>query len=264
MGNLCDCFNSTKDSSPTPKTPLLGGGSQTSNTMPDVVFSTPAGQSARVHHLQPKEDFLTSLELLSLIELRRVTTVPSLDKSFQDHAKLYNDLYSSFLDLRRCLHDFKLQFELDTGGIPIIKDCLVLLRKRCGDATLQGSRTRNCIKIAYDARAVSRMCQGPAEDVIETLEMYNKANTNIKSVLEKAPQVKISINLILGDEQKLKREVTKADPDGRYGPEPLRIASANFSKLHKLPTYIDTIQKYTDRTFKEIMNGSKVLFDDES
>ena len=75
-------------------------------------------------------------------------------------------------------------------------------------------------------------------------------------------QVKSSIALILEEEEKLKRDVIKADPDGKQGPEPVRVTNANFSKLHKLPGYIDTIEKYSEKTFKEIANGSAVLFKD--
>ena len=74
--------------------------------------------------------------------------------------------------------------------------------------------------------------------------------------------MKSSVRLVIEQEANLKREVTKADPDGKQGPEPLKNASENFSRLHRLPGYIDTIQKYTTKTFKEIVNGSKVLFED--
>lgn len=121
--------------------------------------------------------------------------------------------------------------------------------------------TKNCIQITYDKRDVSEKCLGPAEDVLETLELYNKANNLIRNILAKSPQVQTSIRLILEEEQKLKREVTKADPDGKLGPEPLRKATENFSKLHKLPVFIETIQKYTNKTFKEIASGSRILFE---
>lgn len=207
---------------------------------------------------------MTSLETVTTVELAAVTTLPSLDKTFQDHAKLYNDLHSSFKDLRACLHAFKAHFDYDTGGIPVLHECLKILNTRCGTVQLRGSRTKNCIQIIYNQRSVSKECQGSPEDVIDTLELYNTCNKHIKSVLDKAPKVKSSISLILEEEHNLKKEVTKADPDGRQGVTPLKVTSANFQKLHKLPSVIDTIQKYTTDIFKEISNGSKVLFDDES
>jgi len=258
MGNLCDCIcPSAENLGPTQKTPLLADGNK-------PVTSQPANpKSARVHNPNTEDEFMTSLELVTPIELGTVTTVPTLDKSFQDHAKLYNDLYSSFVDLRKCLHQFKTYFEHDTGGIPVLSECLILLNKRCGAAKLRGSRTKNCIQIMYDRKTVSKCCEGQPEDVIDTLELYNTCNKHVKSVMDKSSQVKSSISLILEEEQKLKREVTKADPDGKQGPEPLRVTSKNFSKLHKLPDFIETIHKYTSHTFNEIVNGSKVLFSDD-
>lgn len=121
--------------------------------------------------------------------------------------------------------------------------------------------TKNCIQITYDKRDVSEKCHGPAEDVIEVIEIYNKANKLIKSILAKCPQVRSSVLLVTEEKEKLKREVMKADPDGKFGPEPLRKTTENFMKLQKLPGHIDIIQKYTSKTFKEIANGSKILFE---
>uniref|UniRef100_A0A0B6YPJ3 Uncharacterized protein n=1 Tax=Arion vulgaris TaxID=1028688 RepID=A0A0B6YPJ3_9EUPU len=263
MGNLCDCLNPKPDTDgPNSKTPLLAGGNhpapQTRDSASNVV-----GQSARLNKpVEDKRDFTSSLDALSTVNLATITTVPSLDKTFQDHARLYNDMYSTFVDLRKCLHDFKAKFESDTFGIPIIAECLKLLAERCGGARLSGSMTKNCIQITFDRRDVSEKCQGPAEEVLETLDLYNKANNLIKTILSKSPQVRNSITLVLEEEQKLKREVTKTDPDGKFGPDPLRKTSDNFTKLHRLPVNIDTIQKYTSKTFKEIANGSKILFEE--
>lgn len=264
MGNICDCFGPQQEG-PTPKTPLL------TSAQPPSVASQPAkdetapprGQSARQHRPEAvPNDFMSSLEEICQVEMKPVTTVPSLDKTFQDHAKIYNDLHVNFTELRQCLHNFKAAFEKETAGIPTIFECLKLLAQRCGGATLTGTRTKNCIQITCDKREVSEKCEGPAEDVLETIETYNKANRLMRSLLDKAPQVRSSVRLVIEQEATLKREVTKADPDGKQGPEPLRNASENFTRLHRLPGYIDTIQKYTTKTFKEIVNGSKVLFED--
>ncbi|GFO09918.1 hypothetical protein PoB_003642300 [Plakobranchus ocellatus] len=264
MGNLCDCFNTEKDG-PTPKTPLLTAAQPPAVTVTSPVKESPppAAQSARLHKPETAhDDFLTSLEEISQIEMKAVSTVPSLDKTFQDHAKLYNDLYTNFTELRQCLHNFKASFEKETAGIPTIFECLKLLAKRCGGATLTGSRSKNCIQIDCDRREVSEKCEGPAEDVLEIIETYNRANRLIRSLQDKGPQVRSSVRLVLEQEATLKKEVTKADPDGKMGPEPLKAASENFSRLHRLPAYIDTIQKYTAKTFKEIANGSRVLFEE--
>ncbi|RUS78267.1 hypothetical protein EGW08_013958 [Elysia chlorotica] len=267
MGNICDCFK-TEDG-PTPKTPLLTSAQPpavTSQPLKDPQASAlPRGQSARQHKPEVVEnEFMSSLEEIGQVEMKSVTTVPSLEKTFQDHAKIYNDLYTTFTELRQCLHNFKATYEKETAGIPTIFECLKLLAKQCGGAKLSGTRTKNCIQIECDRREVSEKCGVPAEDVLDAIETYNRTNRLIRSLLDKAPQVKSSVRLVLEQESTLKREVTKADPDGKQGPEPLRNASENFSRLHRLPGYIDTIQKYTSKTFKEIVNGSKVLFEESA
>ncbi|CAL1535310.1 unnamed protein product [Lymnaea stagnalis] len=261
MGNICDCDKNGQDNNGVnPRTPLLSGNSHHTPITREP-SGTATGQSARSYKPE-KSELISSLEELSLISLARIQSVPSLDKTFQDHGKLYNDLYSNFVDLRKCLNEFKAKFEADTAGIPTITECLKLLAKQCGNARLIGSRTKNCIQITYDKRYVSQNCEGQPEEVLETLELYNKANKLIKNLLDKAPQVKSSITLVLEEEHKLKREVTKADPDGKLGPEPLKLTSQNFIKLHKIPTSIDTINNYTSKAFKEIVSGSKILFED--
>ncbi|KAH9488262.1 hypothetical protein Btru_063878 [Bulinus truncatus] len=238
MGNICDCDKENKTVyGSTPRTPLL-------SAQPTPVTSQPAasnggyssGYSVR-NNKQNKQEFLSSAEQLTTITLAHVKSVPSLDKTFQDHSKLYNDLYNNFAELKTCLHEFKSKFVAETAGIPVTSDCLKLLAKRCGGALLSGSRTKNCIQIIYDKREVSEKCEGQPEEVIETIELYNKANKLIKSIMDKSSQVSSSIQLVLEEEQKLKREVTKADPDGKLGPEPLKITGENFMKLHKVPAY---------------------------
>ncbi|KAK0060519.1 hypothetical protein Bpfe_010032 [Biomphalaria pfeifferi] len=259
MGNICDCFKDHKPPyEPTSRTPLLSAQSGPVNSQP---ATNNVGSSARRNKLVQQE-LASSLEHLTAISLAPVKTVATLDKTFQDHSKLYNDLYNNFYELRKCLFEFKSKFVSETAGIPTIVDCLKVLSKRCGGAHLTGSRTKNCIQIVYDKREVSEKCEGPPEEVVEILELYNRTNKLIKNILDKASQVSSSIQLVLEEEQKLKREVTKADPDGKLGPEPLKTTGENFIKLHKVPEYIDTIQKYTNKAFVEIMSGSKALFEE--
>nr|KAG5696889.1 hypothetical protein BaRGS_035299 [Batillaria attramentaria] len=182
-------------------------------------------------------------------------------QDLRDHGKLYNDLYGNFKDLRQSLHDFKAKFLQDTAGIPVMADCLKALSARCGGAKLKATREKRCIQLHYDSREISEQCSGLPEDVLESLELYNKMNRLIKGLLDKAPQVSRSLALVLDDEQKLKREVTKSDLPANEGPDAMRACTDNINRLRKLPVFIETILKYTEKIFREVLDGSKVLLD---
>lgn len=137
------------------------------------------------------------------------------------------------------------------------QDCNGLLI--AGGATLTAKREKRCIQLQYDAREVSEKCTGLPEDTLEALELYNKINRQVKSILDKSPQVSRSLELVLEEEHNLKKEVTKADLSNTDGPEALRRCTENINRLRKLPGFIETIQKYTEKSFKEVLEGSKVL-----
>ncbi len=131
-----------------------------------------------------------------------------------------------------------------------------------GGATLTVSRTRYSVTIGYDSAEVSRRCKGPAEDTIEALELFNKINKLTKSILEKSPKVKNSVQVILDDEQSLRREISKSDLGGSDEPEAMKICVANINKLRKLPGAIETIQKHSQKQFNDIKESSKCLFEE--
>ncbi|XP_067686792.1 uncharacterized protein [Haliotis asinina] len=252
MGCLCSCLCPEPNSEASPKTPLLSG-----TTSPP---SNNNGQSARQNR-PPRKEFLTSVEELASVHCAKLP-LPALDKTFQDHSKLYNDLLDSFNTLKDTIHDFKAVFEYETSGIPVLGDCLKLLRKRCGAATLTASQTRFSITVEYDRLEVSRLCTGPAEDTLEALELFNKANKLTRSILEKAPKVKNTIQVVLDDEQSLRRDISKSDISTTDEPEVMKLCVANINKLRKLPGSVETIQKHTQRQFNELKESSKALFEE--
>lgn len=128
-----------------------------------------------------------------------------------------------------------------------------------GGAKLTAKREKYCIQLEYNAREISENCSGLPEDVLEALELYNKINRLVKNILEKSPQVSKSLSLVVQDEEHLLREVTKVDLPISQGPDVMRSCAENINHLRKLSGYIDTMQKYSDKVFKEIVEGSKVL-----
>ena len=128
-----------------------------------------------------------------------------------------------------------------------------------GGAKLSVKRGKHCIQLEYDAREVSEKCKGLPEDTLEALDLYNKINRLAKSVLDKSPQVSRSLQLVVEDENNLRKEVMRSDLPSSVGPEALRRCTENINRLRRLPGFIETIQKYTEKIFKEILEGSKVL-----
>ena len=55
------------------------------------------------------------------------------------------------------------------------------------------------------------------------------------------------------------RKYMRSDLPSSVGPEALRQCTENINRLRRLPGFIETIQKYTEKIFKEILEGSKVL-----
>ncbi|KAK7087244.1 uncharacterized protein [Littorina saxatilis] len=274
MGALCSCFCESNDE-PTHRTPLLTGGQnkpvtsqhvpsyvKTSSTTSQSAVTQPPPPSARQHRPEAlkEQDFVTSLDHVAPVSLHQLPAqLAALNKTFQDHAKLYNEQHDHFKQLRQAVNDFKAKFVADTSGIPVMADCLRILADRCGGATLTAKREKRCIQLQYDAREVSEKCTGLPEDTLEALELYNKINRQVKSILDKSPQVSRSLELVLEEEHNLKKEVTKADLSNTDGPEALRRCTENINRLRKLPGFIETIQKYTEKSFKEVLEGSKVL-----
>ena len=129
---------------------------------------------------------MTSLEYVAPVSLHQLPSqLAALNKTFQDHAKLYNEQYSNFKEMRQLLNDFKGKFIAETAGIHVMADCLRILAERCGGAELNAKREKCCIQLTYDRRQVSENCTGLPEDTLDALELYNRINRLTKSVLEK-------------------------------------------------------------------------------
>ncbi|XP_025089398.1 uncharacterized protein LOC112561252 isoform X2 [Pomacea canaliculata] len=271
-------LRNVREEGATPKTPLLSGAQSKPvvSQNQEVSFAQEdhapqSGHSVRQHRPDAiknqefgKGDVVTSVDQLESVTLTQLPPqFPTLNKTFQDHGKLYNELYSNFKDMRQSLNDFKGKFVQETAGIPIIADCLKVLSARCGGAKISAQRQKNCIQLMFDQREVSENCSGLPEDALEPLELYNKVNRLIKGVLDKAPQVNKSLGLVLEDEQNLRKVITKSDLPPKEASEALHACIENISRLRKLPGFIEIIEKYTHKIFLEILEGSKVLLEEK-
>lgn len=140
--------------------------------------------------------------------------------------------------------------------------CNALFNYVTGHAQLSiGRKSKYCIQIDYDAHEVSTESGPRPEVVISALELFNRANKLTKDIMDRAPNVNRSVQLILNDENSLRKEVTKADLGPSAGPEAMKNCVENISKIRKIPSAMETIQRDTQRVFDEILAGSKCLFE---
>ncbi|XP_033748396.1 uncharacterized protein LOC117333281 [Pecten maximus] len=208
-------------------------------------------------------EFTTSVDVLRPADMKTVA-LSKLDKTFQDQAKLYDDLLVCFQTLKQDMEKFKGYFAAETEGISELHKCVVILVERCGEAELVVDRKlKNCIQIEYKSEEILRTCTVDYQQVIPVLDLFNAINKLIKKILDRAPQVRSTIECLLSDAHEMKKDIMKSDLNSAEGPAAMKACIANISKLDVLRKDVDTIMKHTDRMFKDVLQSSKGFFKDE-
>ncbi|XP_062591863.1 uncharacterized protein LOC134253346 [Saccostrea cucullata] len=255
------CFSSENEET-NPKTPLIkdnkGGGS------PYTSPSTQTAPSARKYKAQdppPEKDFLTSIDLLATADMKNIT-IPSLNKTFQDQGKVFDEIFQQFQNMRESLNNFKSHFTVETDGIPVLSRCMQILTQRCGNCKLTVERRKYSVVIVYENQDVMRNSTTNPQQVLDCLQLFNSFNKNIQKILERAPEVENSAKILLDDEDNMRKEVTKADLAGTEGPEAMKRCNENIHKLRKMNSHLKTIKSHTERTMKEVIEASKALFNE--
>ncbi|XP_045172907.2 uncharacterized protein LOC123534641 [Mercenaria mercenaria] len=255
MGNCCGNEEEQK--------PLLNSGNvgvrsgTLSHTVP-VVTESP--QSARQHNPVAQRDFETSIEMISTVQLQTIP-IATIDKTFKDLGKLYNEVIDNFRSLETETHNFKEYFVADTAGIPVLATCVTILRKRAGDAVIKLERkSMNFIELTYDTKEITNTCAGDPETVIKPLEHFSNACRHIRNVLAHAPQVEHNVKIILQDEDTLKKEIMKADLSTTEIQQGIKTFCDNVSKLRTVAAGTDTIKRDVEKKFKEFSKASEGFF----
>ncbi|KAL5016908.1 hypothetical protein ScPMuIL_006497 [Solemya velum] len=283
MGNCWSWLMGQRTGETTVKTPLLSGQRQTNKAPPftsshvpsyasqgqpeqEVVSCEPgAPRSVRQYRPPDPDDTGTPVSIGKLEDIKmKHVAVESLDKMFQDHAKLYNDVLKSCKTMKADLHDFKTIFVAETEGIPVLQSCVTCLVSRCGKAKLEVKRLKNCLKIFFDPQEVSKYCKDSSpEQTLEALTLFNRVNKHVQAVLNHAPPVDSSISIILKDERKLMNDILKADLEGSTGPNSMKACVENFKSLKRISTNLTVMTKDTDILLKSIIDASKAFFKDD-
>jgi len=226
-----------------------------------VVTDPPA--SARQHRVTDRRDFETSIELITSMQLQTVP-VTSLDKTFQDLCKLYNDVVDSFRSLEEETHKFKEHFVEETNGVPVLSACVKILVQRCGDAKLKLERkTKTFLELTYDRTEVAHKCHGNPENCLEPLEHFKNACRHIREVLERSPRLQTNVAIVLNDEDTLRKDISKADLSAEVTQAGTKAFVDNVSKLRVMAAGTDTLKRDVEKKFKEYSKASEGFFTEE-
>lgn len=107
---------------------------------------------------------------------------------------------------------------------------------------------------------MSNCCQGNPDEVIQPLGHYGNACSHIRNVLSHAPQVENNLKIILQDEDKLKKDIMKADLSTTEVQQGIKTFLHNVSKLRTIASGVDTIKRDVEKKFKMFSKASEGFF----
>lgn len=264
MGNCCGNEEEER--------PLLGSGSnrgpigaRSGTLSPTDVPAAPSymtqqPRSARTHNPVDHRDFETSIELISKVDLQQIP-IATMNKTFQDSGRLYNEIVDNFRSLENHIHKFKEHFVEETAGIPILATCVRILRQRCGDAEVTIERkSKNHIDVKFDVGEIRKNSQGDPEKIINSLQHYRDACKQIRNILDHAPQLEKSVSIVLNTEEDLRKDIVKLDLTNEERQKALKAVVENVSKLRSVAAGSDTIKRDVEKKFKEFSKASECFF----
>lgn len=133
-----------------------------------------------------------------------------------------------------------------------------------GGATIKVERkSKNFIEVTYDKEEVGRMCQCDSEKAVLPLEHFSRACRHVRNILSHSPQVETNVNIILQDEEKLRKDIMKSDLSSETMQQATKVFLENVSKLRVISAGSDTIKRDAEKKFKEFANASKGFFSDD-
>ena len=124
-------------------------------------------------------------------------------------------------------------------------------------------RRKYSVHVTYDKKEIMRNSSANPQQVLDSLDLFNALNKNIQRILERAPEVERSATILLGDEDNLRKEITKSDLPADEGTRAMKDCMDNIHTLRRINTHLKTITKHTQTYFKEVMNASKAFFKED-
>lgn len=251
MGCIFDCLKPQNSGRATARTPLLSDNASNQHPSSARQYRPPAAEV--------EKEFMTSVDYLSEAHMKSIE-VPSLNKTFKDQGKIYDELLETFKTLKDEINEFKSYFTTDTAGIPVLSQCIPILVDRCGGAEIKLERKKTHMVITYKPTEISKKCICNPEQILPALELFNKINKSVQKITERAPQIEKSLQILIQDEHEMQKDVSKADFNGEDGPKAMRACVDNISRLKKVSNDVKTIEKHTKLIYQELLDASKGFF----
>ncbi|CAG2192895.1 unnamed protein product [Mytilus edulis] len=225
------CFSSENGLEPSSTSSLLSGPQR------KYVDNTGPPSSARQYRPPDRKDTIPGDDDGLVVSKMKPIVIQSMNKTFQDHEKLYNDISKSYQDMLNELHCFKSAFDKETSGIPEMTKCVRILVHRCGKTSLEVERRKNCV------------------------QHFNSMNKHLEKVLERSHSIQNSINILLKDEESIQRQVTKECLPADQGPGAMYNVKENMRTLEQMLKNIDVIKEKSDAKLKDVIESSKGFFE---
>ncbi|XP_074642964.1 uncharacterized protein LOC141900119 [Tubulanus polymorphus] len=190
------------------------------------------------------------------IAIQRVG-LEDIDKPFMDHANLYNEYVVKWKNLNDLINKIQDAFP---NSNPSISATLRILKMKLEGAEITVKRKYQfCIELNYDKREIP-------EELLPVLDHYNSANHLTKDILDKGPMLLQSVDIILKNEQRGKRDIlvySAEEENKSKGPEMLKIYMNNYMEVKKIPPNLAVIKKKCIAYFDDLKNSAQYLLINE-
>ncbi|CAG2202035.1 unnamed protein product [Mytilus edulis] len=216
--------------------------------------------SARQHRPPDRKDTIPGDDDGLDVSKMKPIVIQSMNKAFQDHEKLYDDISKSYQDMLKELHCFKSAFDEDTSGIPELATCVRILVHRCGQTSLEVQRRKYCVQIIFSEQTLMKNSLTDPHQIISSLKHFNFMNKHLKEVLKDSHSIQKSINILLKDKDSMQQQIIKECLPADQGPGVVYNVKENMRTLEQIRKNIDVIKKISEAQLKDVIESSKGFF----
>lgn len=258
--NMGCCFSNENDLEPSSKSNLLNGPQRKYVESSDSSNTTTV--SARQFRPPGKRsDTLDGDDDGLIVTKMKPLAILSMNKTFQDQEKLYNDVSKNYNDMTKDMQAFKSDFEKETSGIPELTKCVQILMNRCGKATLEVERRKNCVQIIYSEKTIVKYSTADPQDILRSLSLFNSMNKHLEKVLDRSHNIQNTINILIRDEESMRLQITKESLPAADGTETMHNCIDNLKILEQMRKNIDIMKTKAESKLKDIIESSKGFFE---
>ncbi|XP_029654388.1 uncharacterized protein LOC115227797 [Octopus sinensis] len=241
MGCICPCFD--KDTSQ----PV----NQTTRLLSD--------QSSRHHFPVDNEDDST-YQRYQPIQLK-VTLINSVDKLFKKHEEEFNELVSSYYNLKE-VEDIILQlFQKAKTPQTSVDLCIKVIGSHCRKTRVNLARTHKyCMLISYDEdELTSKLGDTANKLLIPCLRQFNNFNQLMKEIQSQCTSVNRSLVELFQEEVTLRKNIMNADLGPSQEPVSLHNCVQNLNLLRRCYGNTRTIHDELDECWNNVVNAYRTF-----